>query len=115
MIFRVDKLDSAAGARILKVIGPLTIQTLFDFQRVVREETTKPLIVDLSGVQYMDSAGLGCVIGAYTSCQRSQRAFAITGISGRIRTLFAVTRVDGLIPCCDSLAAAEASVTASNI
>ena len=113
--FRVETLDSAAGARVLKLIGPLTIQTLFDFQKVVRKETARPLILDLSAVPYMDSAGLGCVISAYTSCQRDQRAFALTGISDRIRTLFKVTRVDGLIPCCDSLAAAEAFVAASNM
>ena len=112
--FKIETRDSASGARILKLIGPLTIQTLFDFQHVVREETTKPLILDLCEVPYMDSAGLGCVVSAYTSCQRNDRSFAMTGISCRIQTLFAVTHVDGLLPCFDSLEAAEASMTASN-
>jgi anti-sigma B factor antagonist len=111
----VETLESAAGARILKLIGSLTIQTPFDFQHAVREESVKPLVLDLSGVPYMDSAGLGCVISAYTTCQRDQRRFALAGISDRIRTLFKVTRVDGLIPCFDSLATAEASVTATNM
>ena len=110
--FHVEAIDSASGARILKVSGPLTIQTLFDFQQMVREETAKPIIVDISQVPYMDSAGLGCVVSAYTSCQRNQRGFGITGISERIKTLFAVTHVDGLLPCFDSLAAAEAAVKA---
>jgi anti-sigma B factor antagonist len=103
-------LDSASGARILKLTGPLTIQTLFDFQQIVREETSKPIIVDLSGVDYMDSAGLGCVVSAFTTCQRNQRSFGITGIADRIKTLFVVTHVDGLLPCFDSLEAAEAAV-----
>jgi anti-sigma B factor antagonist len=106
----IQSLDSASGARILKLTGPLTIQTLFDFQQIVREETSKPIIVDLSGVAYMDSAGLGCVVSAFTSCQRNQRSFGITGIGDRIQTLFAVTHVDGLLPCFDSLEAAEAAV-----
>jgi anti-anti-sigma factor len=108
--FKIEILDSASGATILKLIGPLTIQTLFDFQHAVREETTKPIILDLSGVAYMDSAGLGCVVSAFTSCQRTHRAFAITGIGDRIQTLFAVTHVDGLLPCFASLEAAEAAV-----
>ena len=103
-------MDSASGARILKLTGPLTIQTLFDFQQIVRDETSKPIIVDLSGVAYMDSAGLGCVVSAFTSCQRNQRSFGITGIADRIKTLFEVTHVDGLLPCFDSLEAAEAAV-----
>jgi anti-sigma B factor antagonist len=108
--FDVQSSDSASGARILTLTGPLTIQTLFDFQQIVREETSKPIIVDLSGVAYMDSAGLGCVVSAFTSCQRNQRSFGITGIGDRIKTLFAVTHVDGLLPCFDSLEAAEAAV-----
>ena len=111
--FKIESLDSLHGARILKLTGPLTIQTLFDFQQMVRDETTKPIIVDISGVPYMDSAGLGCVVSAYTSCQRNQRAFGVTGLTDRIKTLFAVTHVDGLLPCFDSLEAAEASVKAS--
>ena len=112
--FYVEAIDSASGARILKLFGPLTIQTLFDFQQLVREETAKPMIVDISQVAYMDSAGLGCVVSAYTSCQRSHRAFGITGLTDRIKTLFAVTHVDGLLPCFDSLEAAEAAVKNSS-
>jgi anti-sigma B factor antagonist len=111
--FQIETLDSASGARILKLTGPLTIQTLFDFQQLIREEHTKPIILDLSGVAYMDSAGLGCVVSAFTSCQRNGRAFGITGMTDRIQTLFKVTHVDGLLPCFDSLEAAEESVKKS--
>jgi len=106
----IEAIDSASGARVFKLTGPLTIQTLFDFQQMVRQETSKALILDISKVPYMDSAGLGCVVSAFTSCQRNQRAFGITGLTERIRTLFAVTHVDGLLPCFDSLEAAEAAV-----
>jgi anti-sigma B factor antagonist len=108
--FQIEATDSPSGAKIFKLSGPLTIQTLFDFQQMIREETAKPIIVDISQVPYMDSAGLGCVVSAYTSCQRNQRAFGITGLTERIKTLFAVTHVDGLLPCFDSLQAAEAAV-----
>jgi anti-anti-sigma factor len=96
----------------MSLAGQLTLKTLFDFQNAIREEMTKPLILDLEKVEYMDSAGLGSVIGAFSSCQRSGRGFGIVGVSGRIRVLFQVTKVDGLLPCFDSLAAAEASVAA---
>ena len=109
--FTIKSVDSSSGARILKLSGPLTIQTLFEFQQLVREETTKPIIVDISQVAYMDSAGLGCVISVYTSCQRDNRGFAILGVADRIRTLFQVTHVDGLLPCFASLEEAEEAVS----
>jgi anti-anti-sigma factor len=108
---KIETLDSASGAKIFKLTGPLTIQTLFDFQHLVRQETTNAIIVDLSNVAYMDSAGLGCLISAFTSCQRTGRGFAITGVAERIRTLFAVTHVEGVLPCFDSVQAAEAATT----
>ena len=108
--FKIEVRDGASGARIMTLSGPLTIQTLFDFQQMVREETTKPIILDLSGVAYMDSAGLGCVVSAFTTCQRNHRAFGITGLTSRIRNLFVVTHVDCLLTCFDSLEAAEAVV-----
>ena len=109
--FHIDLLDSASGARIMKLTGPLTLQTLFDFQDVARRETSKPVIIDLTAVPYMDSAGLGSIVSAFTTSQRNGHGFAITGLSDRIRTLFQITRVDQLLPIFASLELAEASVT----
>ena len=111
--FKIEVREGASGACILKLIGALTIQTLFDFQAAVRAVSSQALILDFSGVPYMDSAGLGSVINACTACERTRRAFAVTGMSDRIRTLFAVTHADGILPCFDSLEAAEASGQAS--
>ena len=94
----------------MKLTGPLTLSTLFEFQTTSRQESSKPVIVDISSVPYMDSAGLGSVISLFASCQRTNRGFAITGVSDRIRTLFEVTHVDGLLPCFATLEAADSAV-----
>lgn len=107
---KIEAVDGARGARILKLTGAFTLQTLFEFQQMARQETSKPMVLDISKVPYMDSAGLGCVISLFASCQRTNRGFGITGVSERIRTLFEVTHVDGLLPCFDSLDAAETAV-----
>ena len=107
---KIEALDSPSGVRILKLSGPLTIRTLFDFQQAAREAAGKPVILDLGIVPYMDSAGLGCLIGVFTSCQRESRGFGIIGLADRIKTLFQITHVDGLLPCFASLEAAEAAV-----
>jgi len=108
--FSVDVVESASGARVLKLRGPLTIRTLFDFQKVSRQAVTQPAIVDLTGVPYMDSAGLGCVVSVFTSCQNRGLAFAVCGLSHRLQTLFEVTHVSTLLPTFSTLADAEAHV-----
>jgi anti-sigma B factor antagonist len=109
----IQMLDSPRGARLIKLTGPLTLKTLFDFQQASRAETARPVIIDLSDVPYMDSAGLGAVISIFASCQRTGRAFAITGVSERIQTLFEVTHCDGLLPCFESVQAADEAFSAS--
>jgi anti-anti-sigma factor len=106
----IDFLNGAKGSKIMKLSGPLTLQTLFDFQTAARQDTAKPIILDITGVPYMDSAGLGSIISVFASCQRTNRGFGIVGLTERIRTLFEVTHVDGLLPCYPSLEAAESGV-----
>jgi anti-sigma B factor antagonist len=110
---KIEILDSPKGASIIRLTGPLTLRTLFDFQDASRREITKPVIVDITNVPYMDSAGLGAVISIFASCQRTKRGFALTGLSERIRTLFEVTHCDGLLPCFVNIELADAAVTKS--
>jgi len=49
--------------RVLRLIGPLTASTALPFQNTLRGENSATIILDLSRVPYMDSAGLGSVVG----------------------------------------------------
>jgi anti-anti-sigma factor len=107
---KIELLNTSKGARLMKLTGPLTLKTLFDFQMVSRQESSHPVIADITDVPYMDSAGLGSLISVFASCQRTNRGFAIIGVSERIRSLFEVTHCDGLLPCFTTLDAADAAV-----
>lgn len=104
---KIQTEKTAGGIRAFQLSGPLVLSTLFEFQDLARADSDSAVVVDLSGVPYMDSAGLGAILGIMASCQRKGRGFGITGATDRIQTLFRVTHVDGLIPTFDSLDAAE--------
>jgi anti-sigma B factor antagonist len=104
---------TAAGVRVFRLLGPLTLNTLFEFQDMARANADLPVAIDLSGVPYMDSAGLGAILGVMASCQRKGRGFGIVGVTDRIQTLFRVTHVDGLIPTYASVETAERILSAS--
>jgi anti-anti-sigma factor len=107
---QITAADGQNGARILTLQGPLTLRTIFDFQATARQEGSSPLIIDVSGVPYMDSAGLGSILGLFASAQRKQIGFAVTGVSDRILTLFQVTHVEDVLPSFATVADAEASL-----
>jgi anti-anti-sigma factor len=107
---QITAADGGNGARILRLQGPLTLRTIFDFQATARQGGSAPLIIDVSGVPYMDSAGLGSILGLFASAQRKQTGFAVTGVSDRIRTLFQITHVEDVLPSYATVADAEASL-----
>ena len=109
----IEASDGALGARIIKLSGLFTLQTVGEFQRMSREDAVKPIVLDLTEVSYLDSAALGCILGMLASCQRTKRGFALTGLTERVRSLFKMTHVDALLPCFDTLADAESAVTKS--
>ena len=86
------------------------MRTLFEFQEVARKHGQHPLIVDAADIPYMDSAGLGALIGTFASCQRTGQKFAIARVPERVQVLLDMTGVKGLLPCFASLEEAEASV-----
>jgi anti-sigma B factor antagonist len=105
--FHIEIAHGSSGARILRITGPLTLNTLFEFQNEARKDTSAALLVDLTAVPYMDSAGLGSILGAFASCQRTGRGFALAGAVARVVTLFKVAQVDTILPMFATPDAAE--------
>src|SRR5271155_2743370 len=89
-----DLPGSKDGQRILLLNGPLVIATLFDFQAKVRADNSRALIIDFTKVPYVDSAGIGALVGAYVSHQKDGRSLALVGVSDRVHHALEVTRVE---------------------
>jgi anti-sigma B factor antagonist len=99
---------------ILHLKGPLTLQTLFDFQSAIRQADIGDTIVDLTAVPYIDSAGLGAILSHWAHTQRTGKKFAIAGICERVQVLFNLTKVSTLLPCFSRVQEAEQSFSASS-
>jgi anti-sigma B factor antagonist len=102
-----DRQGNREGVRILKLSGPLVLANIFDFQAKIRADSSKGLILDFTSVQYMDSAGVGALVGAYVSRDKGERTLALVGVNQRIQDVLAVTRVKEFFKIFDSIADAE--------
>jgi len=96
--------------RVLRLVGPFTLNTLVAFQETVRKDPGPLTIIDLSDVPYMDSAALGSLLGVHVSCERNGRKYALVGVPERIETLFRTCHVDDFLVIHPDLAAAELSL-----
>jgi len=100
----------APGTLVFQLTGPVTLLNLFDLQAQLRtSELPRLSILDLSGVPYMDSSGMGAIINYYVRCQNNGVKLIISGVSNRVLELFKLTKVDALIAQAASIEEAEAS------
>lgn len=96
--------------QILHLRGALTLNNLFDFQTAVRSETHKIQILDFSEVSYVDSAGVGSLIGGFIAAQKAGRRMILAGLNERVRALLKMTNVANLFPTYETLSHAEAAL-----
>jgi anti-sigma B factor antagonist len=99
-----------ASTTIMRLAGPLTLTNLFAFQHDLTTTHRQTLILDLSGVPYMDSAGLGVLMNYYVSAEKNGRKFALASVNERVLTLLELTRVNALLKVFPTVEQAEASV-----
>ena len=99
----IQDLTTADHSRVLKLSGPLTIATLFEFQSLVRTNTSPKLILDFTNVLYIDSAGVGALVGAYVRHQKEGHSVTLAGVTDRVRGTLKVTQVDKFFEYVDSV------------
>ncbi len=83
--------------RLFEVFGRVnerSVQPLLAaIDRALTEDHSQ-IILDLGGVDYMNSAGLRALVQAYKSAEDRQGALHVTNPSPRIRELFALVGLD---------------------
>src|ERR1700757_2998335 len=90
---QIERLDRG----VLSFHGPLTMENAPLFMNAVRREAAPTMILDLSDVPYLDSSGLGSLVSACTSCAKSGRRMALTGVNKRVLKVFEITKVEQIL------------------
>ena len=112
---QLEPKDGAApGQRVLVMTGALTISTLFAFQEFAHADQSSALILDLTDVAYVDSAGLGSLISAHVSRERQKRRMVLAGVNDRVKMMMTVSGVDQLFKTYSSVSEAEKTLAAAN-
>jgi anti-sigma B factor antagonist len=98
------------GQRVMHLKGTLNIQTVFTFQDAMKTETGPALVLDFSGVEFIDSAGLGALVAAHVGAQRAKRKLAFAGLNTQVSALLEMTHVSQLFKTYPTIKDAEAAL-----
>jgi anti-sigma B factor antagonist len=85
------------GSNVLALKGEIDLHVSPSVTSSLNEVIDKKperLVVDLSDVSYIDSAGLAVLIGAMQRVEGYGGKFALTGLQETVRSIFEISRLD---------------------
>jgi anti-sigma B factor antagonist len=83
----------AGDCAVVRVSGEIDVSTAPDLRDVLSHPGTDHLVVDLRGVAFLDSTGLGVLVGALKRLQKRGGSLKIVTDRGRVRRLFELTKL----------------------
>lgn len=98
---------------VMVLAGVLNADTAFQFQDLAGKYASATLVVDMSRVRYVDSSGLGVLIGIYASFERTRRRLLLAGLNDRVWELFRMCKIQGVFTRYPTVADAEQTVPLS--
>jgi len=83
---------------IVRGTGRITSDTSAKLENTLRDliRESKRIVLDLTGVEYIDSSGLGTLVSIYMHARRANCDLEIANPKQRIRDLFSLTRLDSV-------------------
>jgi anti-sigma B factor antagonist len=105
------EVSDVAGWTVVSVYGELDVATAPSLREqligLVGDGSTR-LVLDLEGVDFLDSTGLGVIVSALKRSRTQGGDLRLVCTQARIRRLFEITGLDKAVPLLPSLDAAVA-------
>lgn len=92
---------NADGVVVVKAGGRIDMSSADAFKDALLSATTKAakaVIVDMSGVDYISSAGLRSMMIAFRAAKAAGRAFAVAALSPLVLEIFTISRFNLVFP-----------------
>lgn len=106
------------GVTVVDLSGRLTLGPEVEVLRAALlaavDRGERRLLVNCGGLTYIDSAGVGELVSAYSAVVRRGGELKLLNPSGRLREVLQITRLDTLIPTCDDEATAVTTFTTTS-
>ena len=90
--------SSTETLTIYKATGKLSMETVNEFIQKLRLETAAQLVLDMSGVSFMDSAGVGSLVSLFVSRRSQGKTFALAALTPQGTAVVTVAGLQNLLP-----------------
>lgn len=95
----VQEIRWVGKAAVVDVAGEIDLNTSSAFQQDLLElldKSPERIVVNLSGVSYMDSSGVASLVKLLSRVRRAKGSLFLCGLTDRVRGVFEITRLDSV-------------------
>lgn len=101
---KVESSDEGEGYHLCQLTGEVDAYTVGEFREALAGiDGVRWLIIDLSAVPFMDSAGLGALIGGIRRVREGDGDVAVISTTASLNRLLHTTGFDRIVPVTESL------------
>lgn len=95
----LEKLPASDASHVVtRLTGKLGLETVHNFIQTMRPEPAAHLILDMSGVSFLDSAGVGALVQIFVHRRNQGKTFALTGLTKQGSAVMQVAGLTKLLP-----------------
>jgi anti-sigma B factor antagonist len=97
------------NVQVLACIGRMDAQVsglLKDRMLELLEKGATQLVLDLEGLEFLDSSGLGAIVSCLRRVKEKKGEIKLAGLREEVRSIFEITRVSRLFHICETVPAA---------
>lgn len=89
------------GFKVVDIEGQIRISTQNDFKdyfdKLVKEQGDQTIVINMEGVGYMNSAGIGIIVDSYKKFKERSGRLILCNLVSDIQKLFEVTKLNKFI------------------
>lgn len=88
-------IERTATEIVVHCAGKITFDTIQNLKTTVKPlfPEGKTVLLDLTNVTYMDSSGLGAIVGLYVSAKSAKSQLKLINLNEHLKEIFSITRL----------------------
>ena len=88
-------IDKTPTQTVVNCTGRITSNTADSLKTTVKPlfADAKTVVLDLTNTSYLDSSGLGTIVGLYVSAKAAKSKLNLINLNERLKELFSITRL----------------------
>jgi len=90
--------DNGNGNAVARLNGKLSLETVSSFLQTMRKQQAKNLVLNMSGIAFLDSSGVGALVSLFVTGKHAGKTLVLASLTKQAIAVLQVSGILKLIP-----------------